>query len=101
MSIGITEKAQKIISDKLNHKNKENTFLRIFVQGIGWGGPVFGITLEGSKDNEEDYEEEINEIKVIVNKDLLKQFDSFLIDYSTGWFNKGFSVIPGAGGSHC
>ena len=48
-----------------------------------------------------DFFHEINGINVLVEKELLKQFNGFKIDYSDGWFNKGFRIIPGIGGSSC
>lgn len=45
--------------------------------------------------------EETNGIKAVVEKDLLKQFDGFTIDYSDSWFSKGFRILPGVGGSTC
>jgi Fe-S cluster assembly iron-binding protein IscA len=58
------------------------------------------MTLEESK-NDDDYFNETNGIKVLVEKDLLKQFKGFKIDYSNSWLTKGFRIIPGAGGSRC
>ena len=59
------------------------------------------MTLEGSKSEKKDLINEINEIKVVVEKDLVTQFNGFKIDFSDGWFNKGFRIIPGVGGSTC
>lgn len=101
MNINISEKAQEAIKKQLEDKNREDTFLRIFIKGIGWGGPTFGITLEGSTDNEKDYYEEVNGLKMIIEKDLLNQFKDFKIDYSDGWFRKGFTITAGRGGSSC
>ena len=58
-------------------------------------------SLEGLKDENMDFFHEINGINVLVEKELLKQFNGFKIDYSDGWFNKGFRIIPGIGGSSC
>lgn len=103
MKIIISEKAQAIIKKQLEDKNREmgDTFLRIFVKGIGWGGPTFGIALEEQKNEEKDYDEEINGLKLLVEKDLLDQYKSFKVDYSDGWFRKGFSIQAGIGGSGC
>jgi iron-sulfur cluster assembly protein len=78
----------------------EDKVLRILIKSFGWGGPVFGIALEELK-NEEDFSNEINGIHVVVEKEILKQYNGFKIDYLDGWFNKGFRIIPGAGGSSC
>lgn len=57
--------------------------------------------MEEVKDDNQDYLEEVNGINFIVDRDLLKQFQGFTIEYSDGWFNKGFRIIPGIGGSAC
>jgi len=59
------------------------------------------MALEGSKNDTKDMLLEINGIKVIVEKDLMKKFNGFKIDYSDGWFNKGYRIISGIGGSIC
>jgi Fe-S cluster assembly iron-binding protein IscA len=38
---------------------------------------------------------------MIVEKDLLDQFKNFKVDYSDGWFSKGFKITAGIGGSGC
>jgi iron-sulfur cluster assembly protein len=90
-----------MIKKQLKDKDRENALLRIFVKGFGWGGPTFGIALEGSKDDTKDHYEEINGLKLIVEKDILNQFHNFHIDYSDGWFSRGFRISAGMGGSSC
>lgn len=103
MKIVISEKAKAMVNKQLEDKNKktEDTFLRIFIKGMGWGGPTFGIALEEQENKEKDYYEETNGLKIVVEKDLLDQYKSFEIDYSDSWFRKGFSIQTGTGGSGC
>lgn len=101
MSINISQKAEEMLKKQLEDKNTKNPFLRIFVKGFGWGGPTFGIALEGSKDDEKDHYEEINGFRILVEKDVLDQYKSFNIDYADSWFGKGFKINAGTGGSSC
>lgn len=48
--------------------------------------------------NDEDYVYEGNEFKLLVEKDILKQFNGFKIDYSKSWLTRGFRIISGTGG---
>lgn len=59
------------------------------------------MALEGSKSETKDLVEDINGLKVVVEKDLMTQFNGFKIDFSDGWLNKGFTIIPGIGGATC
>lgn len=96
MKISVSEKAQEMIKKQLKDKNKEDSLLRIFIQSMGWGGPSFGIALEGSKNEKEDYSTDINGLQIVVENDILKNFNGFTIDYSDSWLNRGFRIIPGS-----
>jgi len=48
--------------------------------------------LDKTKDEEKDVVEKIDDIEILVEKDLLDHFGNLNIDYSKGWFNKGFTV---------
>jgi HesB-like selenoprotein len=63
---------------------------RIHLQGIGWGGPVFTLVLDEQR--EDDYVENINGLKVLVNNDLIENYNEFEIDYTSRFLFKGFSV---------
>lgn len=99
MSITISAKAQEVLNEQF--KTNENNFFRIFIKGFGWGGPTFGIALDEAKDDEKDHYEKIENLNILVEKDLLGLYKNFSIDYSNGWLNKGFKVVPGLGGSSC
>nr|WP_156782432.1 hypothetical protein [Geosporobacter ferrireducens] len=57
--------------------------------------------MEKAKEDTQDSFEEVNGLKFLVDKELLQQFQGFTIDYSDGWFSKGFRIIPGIGGASC
>lgn len=99
MKIDISPKAQEALSERL--KNDSENYLRISIEGFGWGGPRFGIALDKAKDEKNDYVEKVNNINIVIEKTILDQFKSFTINYSNSWFNKGFTVFPGSGTSSC
>lgn len=61
---------------------------------------MLGIALDELKEN--DYVEEFEDGKIVVDEELLDMYKGFEIDYQQNWFSKGFTVIPeGAGASRC
>lgn len=53
---------------------------------------MLGITLDELKDN--DYSQDFEDGKLVVDKELLEMFGGFEIDFQKNWFSKGFNVIP-------
>lgn len=98
MKINITEEGKKAILDKVNFKKDEKN-VRIYVSGVGWGGPVFGIALDDAKEN--DYVENKEAFNVSIEKDLIETFKGFTIDFIESWAGKRFYVTPAIGGSTC
>lgn len=96
--INITNEALRALEEKYNFTEKDKN-IRIFIKGIGWGGPKFGITLDSVKEN--DLVKEFNGISVIVEKDLLKLYSGFDIDFLDSWIGKDFIVVSTRGGSSC
>lgn len=92
MSIIITKKAQEELYKQFG-KN-ESRMARIVLLSFGWAGPNFGVVLVKTKDEEKDYVEKIEDIEIIVEKDIKKRFGELKIDYLR-WFNKGFLVSFG------
>ncbi len=88
LKITITDSAHKKISTLLS-ENK-NKYLRIFIQGIGWGGPRFGLTLDEL--NENDKRTEISGIKLIYKDSDIPYLENCNIDYLNDAFQSGFKV---------
>lgn len=99
MKIMITDKAKDMINKTLNEKDIKESNVRLYIKGVGWGGPTFGIALDEQKPV--DYNEKIENINYIVEKDLLEKYGGFKIDYTNGWLYKGFKIMPMNGGSSC
>ena len=98
MSIEVSQNAQTELDKQVPVENRDGA-VRIILNGFGWGGPSFGIVLDKQKEN--DYTQAYGDIKVVVESDLLNQFNGFIIDYVNNWLRKGFTVTSLYGGSSC
>ncbi len=97
MNIDITKKASEKLKNILEEKNTPSAKVRIFLAGIGWGGPRFNLALDEQKENDKNYSED--GIHIIAEKNLVDQFKGFKIDYSNFFLQKGFSIFPYSGSS--
>ena len=95
MNIDITSKASEKLKNILEEKNTPSAKVRIFLAGIGWGGPRFNLALDEQKGNDKIYSED--GIHIIADKNLIEQFKGFKIDYSNFFLMKGFSIYPHTG----
>lgn len=99
MKISISNKADERIQNIIDDKKTENANVRIYIQGMGWGGPTFGIALDEQK--QDDYVQEHKGVNYVIGKELIDQFQGFEIDYVKGFLSKGFQIKPSYGGSSC
>ena len=99
MNIKITDKAKEMIRETIDKKGVSDPVIRIYIAGFGWGGPNFGIVLDEQKEN--DYKVKEDDISYVVEKDLIKKYGGFIVDYSKTWLYKGFRVQAQYGGSGC
>ena len=95
MNINVTNKALDKIKKVLTEKNTTSKKIRIFLAGIGWGGPKFNLALDEQKENDEIYSED--NVDFIADKSLTDQFSGFKIDYSNFFLQRGFLVHPYSG----
>lgn len=90
------------ITDAAKDKLKEvldgnpGKFLRVMIQGVGWGGPQLGLALDEPQDNETAIE--INGIDVLISSDVRSFTDGNKLDYVTSQYGEGFTI---SGGSSC
>ena len=100
MNINITNKAIVEVKKVLKEKNSTSIKIRIFLAGIGWGGPTFNLALDEQKENDEIYSED--NVDFIADKSLIDQYRGFKIDYSNFFLQRGFLVHPyGGSASTC
>lgn len=99
MNVTVTERAQEQLKKILEKKGAESKSLRIYIAGVGWGGPSFGIALDEQKENDD--VTKIGEYSYLVDKDLLSTYGAFTVDYVDDWLRKGFHIVPNKGGASC
>lgn len=80
-------------------ENKSNSMLRIQIEGYGWGGPKFRLTLDELK-GENDKVIDSNGLSVIYNKNIENYLENMLLDYEETAYSRGFT-IKGAPSSSC
>lgn len=62
--------------------------VRIYIAGMGWSGPSFGLALDELK--EDDVKDTFEETNFIMEKYVFEQFGDFRVEYSGG----GYLVAP-------
>ncbi len=87
----ITDAAAAALNDVLAEQNKKDHYLRVFIAGIGCGGPSFGLALE-DKVGDADKTAEIGATKVIYDTELEKTVENLVIDYIDNEMGTGFVV---------
>ena len=95
MNINVTNKALNEIKKVLKEKKSTSKKIRIFLAGIGWGGPTFNLALDEQKENDKIYTE--NSVDFVADKSLIEQYRGFKIDYSNFFLQRGFLVHPYSG----
>lgn len=98
MEIKITQSAAEELKKKLEGKD-QTLGVRIFIAGIGWGGPSYGLALDEQKKTDNVYE--VEGIKVLFDKELSRYSKGFVIDYRNSFFGKRFIVEQLYGRSGC
>jgi len=95
MKINVTNKALDEIKKVIKNNNATSKKIRIFLAGIGWGGPTFNLALDEQKENDEIYSED--SVDFVADKSLINQYKGFKIDYSNFFLQRGFLVYPYSG----
>ena len=99
MNVNLTDIAQEELAKVVDTRKDTNKDLRIYIQGMGWSGPSFGIALDEQKEGDQVVEKD--NLKFLLDKDMVNNFNEFNIDYSNNWLRKGFYVTADNSGSHC
>ena len=94
--LSITEQAREQLMELLN--DSQEALVRIFIKGVGWGGPQYGLTLEESK-NDDDEIREAEGIEFIMDPKTAELIKNAEIDYRSGLLRKGFVI--NTNGSSC
>ena len=92
----VTENAVAKLRDILAEENNSALKLRVFVQGGGCSGMQYGFTLD-EEQNEDDWDLEINGVKVLVDSMSGGYLQGAEIDYKEDQYGASFSIKnPGA-----
>ena len=89
--VRITELAAQKVKDVLIAQNKENAFIRLYLVGVGCGGPNFGMTLEESKTEEDILDEEYG-VSILTDKKLSTHLEGAIVDYVESSNGGGFEI---------
>lgn len=89
--IKITEIAAQKVKDVLKAQDKENAFLRLYLVGVGCGGPNFGMTLEESKTEDDILDEEYG-VSILTDKKLFTHLEGATVDYVESSNGGGFEI---------
>jgi Fe-S cluster assembly iron-binding protein IscA len=86
--ITMTDTARDKLKDVLSAN--PGKFLRLEIEGFGWGGPRLGLALDEPGTNE--VAAQVNGIDVLIPEDVKYLADKSTIDYITGPRGEGFIV---------
>lgn len=98
MEIRVTPSAAEELKIKMAEQGK-NSGIRVYLAGMGWGGPTFGLTLDEPKEADNIYD--IEGVKVLFDRETSRYTKGIEIDYRTSIFGKRFSVSQIYGGGSC
>jgi iron-sulfur cluster insertion protein len=89
--ITVTEQAVAKLKDILAEENNADLKLRVFVQGGGCSGMSYGFTLDETQ-NEDDWDLEVNGVKVLVDSMSGGYLQGAEIDYKEDQYGASFSI---------
>ncbi|MCM1565249.1 MAG: iron-sulfur cluster assembly accessory protein [Dehalobacter sp.] len=89
--VGITELAAQKVKEVLKAQNKENSFIRLYLVGVGCGGPNFGMVLDESK-TEDDILDEGYGVSILTDIKLADHLEGAIIDYIESENGGGFQI---------
>lgn len=100
MEVKITEKASEYLKKELDDKGNGKS-VRVFVSGIGWGGPSYGVALDEQRDSDNLYN--VDGVSVLFDKESSEYTKGFEIDYRKSVFGSRLIVseLYGSGGTCC
>lgn len=89
MEMNVTERALEQLNELVEEKQVSKN-VRVYIAGVGWGGPTFGLALEEPK--EEDIVEKVGDINFVLSPDMGGNFTCINIDYGSGFLSRGFTI---------
>ena len=89
--VEITENAKNKITELLKEENDPTLKLRTFVQGGGCSGFQYGFTFDNEQ-NEDDFEFELGDYKMLVDSMSMQYLQGAVIDYKDDLMGSSFSI---------
>jgi iron-sulfur cluster insertion protein len=89
--VEITDSAKEKILDLLREENDPDLKLRTFVQGGGCSGFQYGFTFDNDQ-NDDDWEFDIGEHKMLVDSMSMQYLQGAVIDYKEDLMGASFSI---------
>jgi iron-sulfur cluster assembly accessory protein len=89
--IYVSDSAKEKFVEFMSTEEKKDAYVRIYVSGVGWGGPRYGLTLDESVQEGKDIVEDTGAFKVIFDRGIANFVDGKSIDYHDGPHG-GFSI---------
>jgi iron-sulfur cluster insertion protein len=89
--VEITDSAKTKISELIKEENDPALKLRTFVQGGGCSGFQYGFTFDNEQ-NEDDWEFDIGEHKMLVDSMSMQYLQGAVIDYKDDLMGSSFSI---------
>jgi len=99
----VTDKAAEKAMEILDHENKKEWGIRIYITGTGCCGPTYGLNLQEEQMPSDEVIEK-NGLKVFVNKELLLSLSGMQLDYYKDDNVEGFiftGSAPSCSSSNC
>ncbi len=89
MKIQTNQETIDAIKALVEQQKDQPANVRVYIAGMGWGGPSFGLTLDELKDGE-DLVDTTNDVKFIMAKEIYDQIGDVVVELTAG----GYMVKP-------
>lgn len=89
MKIQTNQETVDAIKALVDQQTDQPENVRIYIAGMGWGGPSFGLTLD-EFNGEADLIDDTNAVNFIMAKDIHDQIGDIVVELTTG----GYMVKP-------
>ena len=89
--VEITDSAKTKITEIIAEENNPNLKIRTFVQGGGCSGMQYGFTFD-EEQNEDDFEFDIGDNKMLVDSMSMQYLQGAVIDYKDDLMGSSFSI---------
>lgn len=98
--INITESARQRVTDILYDEKRQDTYLRVFVQGGGCSGFQYGFMLDYTK-NEDDFVVEVEPFEILIDSMSMQYLSGSTLDYREELMGSNFVINNPNAVGHC